>query len=151
MNQIKKENKCLLSDESRQNVFADRYLNKSKRIVSRCFQELDSLPGAPQEYKYFLDILKKVFIENELISYKENEKYVASFCTMIPNEIIRAAGARPIMMCSSSYVGLGAFNERVPSTVCPHIRAICFQFLISKISLAVFMKHIMLSTSADLN
>lgn len=124
MNEIKKVNKVLLSDESRQNVFADRYLNKSRKIVSRCFQELDSLPGAPEEYKYFLDILKKVFIENELISYKENEKYVASFCTMIPEEIIRAAGARPIMMCSSSYVGSGAFNEKVPNIVCPHIRAI---------------------------
>lgn len=119
-----KEVERLTNEKTRQDVFAERYLNKSRKIVSKCFQDLDSLPSAPEEYKYFLNILKKIFIENELVSYKENEKFIASFCTMIPQEIIRAAGARPIMMCSSSYIGSGIINNHAPSSLCPLVRAI---------------------------
>lgn len=114
----------ITKEKSREDIFLDHYLNKSRKIASRYFQELDSLPGAPEEYEYFVNILKKVFIENQLISYKGNEKFVASFCTMIPPEIIRAAGARPIMMCSSSYIGSSAFTDGIPSSFCPHIKAI---------------------------
>lgn len=124
MEKVNKENKTILNEESREEKFVERYFNKSRKIVSKYLQELDSLPGAPNEFEYFLNILKKVFIDNELIRYKENEKFVTTYCTMFPQEIIRAAGARPLVMCSTSFVGTGMLGGSLPIAICPLVRAL---------------------------
>ena len=116
--------KLVTEEEAQQERFAERYFNKSRKIISKYFQDIDSLPGAPKELEYFKDILQKIYIDNKLIRYKKNEKFVTSFCAMVPQEIIRAAGARPLTMCSTSFVEIPLSNESVPISICPLVRSL---------------------------
>lgn len=115
------ENKELLTDYNEK--FKERYLAKSRKIASKYFQELLLLPDKPKELDYFINILKKIYIDNELVRYSENEKFVSVFCSMFPLEIIRAAGARPISLCSTNFIGTyGA--DTLPTSTCPLVRSI---------------------------
>lgn len=104
--------------------YQQRYLNKSREIASKYLQELDALPGEPEEYAYFKNILRKVFIDNEVVKYSDDEKLIGSFCVTMPSEVIHAAGARPLKLCSSSYVGFHIGDYVTPRDVCPLIKSV---------------------------
>lgn len=104
--------------------YQERYLNKSRELASKYLQELDELPGQPEEYAYFKNILRKVFIDNEVVKYSDEEKLIGSFCVTMPSEVIHAAGARPLKLCSSSYVGFHIGDYITPRDVCPLIKSV---------------------------
>ena len=118
------ENKDYENVNERYAKYQQRYLNKSREIASKYFQKLEELPGEPEELGYFKNILKKVFIENQAIRYCDNEKLVGSFCATMPPEIISAAGARPVKLCSNSFVGFHIGDYAAPRDVCPLVKSV---------------------------
>lgn len=101
-----------------------RYLDKSRTISLKYLQKLSIFPNEPKELEYFKNIIKKVFIDNEIIKYDDNEKFIGSFCEMVPSEIIYAAGARPIKLCGNNYVSYLIGDYSTPRDVCPLSKAI---------------------------
>lgn len=118
------DNKELQEQKERYERYQQRYLNKSRELASKYLQELDALPGEPEEYAYFKNILRKVFIDNEVVKYSDDEKLIGAFCVTMPSEIIHAAGARPLKLCSSSYVGFHIGDYTTPRDVCPLIKSV---------------------------
>ncbi|MCR5608826.1 MAG: 2-hydroxyacyl-CoA dehydratase family protein [Lachnospiraceae bacterium] len=102
----------------------ERYLNKSRQISAKYLNKLDELPGIPTNLSYFKSILYKIFVENEIVSYKENEIYVGIFCVLMPMELIYACGARPVKLCSGDYVGFQFGDDVVPRDACPLVKAV---------------------------
>lgn len=101
-----------------------RFINKSRHIASKYLQKLNELPGAPAEMEYFTSLLKTVFVENRPIRYGENETFVGSYCVMMPQELVYAAGARPLKLCSGNYVGFQLGDEVTPRDACPLVKSI---------------------------
>lgn len=118
------DNTELRNQKDRYEKYQQRYLDKSREIASKYLQELDALPGEPKEFEYFKNILRKVFIDNEVIKYSDEEKLIGSFCVTMPSEVIHAAGARPLKLCSSSYVGFHIGDYVTPRDVCPLIKSV---------------------------
>lgn len=101
-----------------------RFVNKSRQLVSKYLQKLDALPGAPKEFDYFSGLLRQVFVENAPVCYHENEIFVGSFCVMMPQELIYAAGARPLKLCSGNYVGFQVGDDVTPRDACPLVKSV---------------------------
>lgn len=118
------DNTELQEQKERYERYQMRYLDKSREIASKYLQELDALPGEPEEFEYFKNILRKVFIDNEAVKYSDDEKLIGSFCVTMPSEVIHAAGARPLKLCSSSYVGFHIGDYITPRDVCPLIKSV---------------------------
>ena len=114
----------LQEQKERYERYQMRYLDKSREIASKYLQELDALPSEPEEFVYFKSILRKVFIDNEVVKYSDDEKLIGSFCVTMPSEVIHAAGARPLKLCSSSYVGFHIGDYITPRDVCPLIKSV---------------------------
>ena len=110
--------------ESRNDKLIERYINKSRNLSSKCFQEVELLPKMPDELSYFINVLKTVFIDNSPINYKEGEKFIGCFCSMFPLEIIRAAGARPLLFCSFNNLGTNIGDSVLSSSVCSLAKSI---------------------------
>ena len=124
MSTDKVDNTELQNQKERYEKYQQRYLDKSREIASKYLQEIEALPGEPEELEYFKSILRKVFIDNEVIKYSEDEKLIGSFCVTMPSEVIHAAGARPLKLCSSSYVGFHIGDYVTPRDVCPLIKSV---------------------------
>ncbi len=101
-----------------------RFLNKSRQLAAKYLQKLDALPGAPEEFAYFTDLLRQVFVENRPIRYREDEFFVGSFCVMMPQELVYAAGARPMKLCSGNYVGFQIGDDVTPRDACPLVKSV---------------------------
>lgn len=120
----KEDNTELQEQKERYEKYQTRYLDKSREIASKYLQELDALPGEPEEFSYFKNVLRKTFIDNEVVKYSDDEKLIGSFCVTMPSEVIHAAGARTIKLCSSSYVGFHIGDYVTPRDVCPLIKSV---------------------------
>lgn len=101
-----------------------RFLNKSRQIASKYLQKLEALPGAPAEMQYFTGLLREVFVENRPIRYREEEIFIGTFCVMMPQELIYAAGARPLKLCSGNYVGFQLGDDVAPRDACPLVKSV---------------------------
>ena len=121
---MKNNSEELNNQETRFEKNKQRYLNRSRTVASKYLQKLEELPGAPEEFEYFADILRKVFINNETVSYGDNEKFVGSFCMAMPSELIRAAGARPLKLCSNNIAGFTIGDYLTPDAVCPLVKSV---------------------------
>ncbi len=101
-----------------------RYINRSAQLAVKYLQRLDSLPGAPEEFNYFKDVLRTVYVDNETVAPEENQKLVGTYCVMMPEELVYAAGARPIKLCSGNYTGYHFGDDITPRDACPLVKAV---------------------------
>lgn len=124
MSADKLDNTELQEQKERYEKYQQRYLDKSRGMASKYLQQMDALPGEPEEFKYFKNILRKIYIDNEVVKYSDDEKFIGSFCVTMPSEVIHAAGARPLKLCSSSYVGFHIGDYVTPRDVCPLIKSV---------------------------
>ena len=46
----------LQEQDEKYEIFHQRYINKSREIASKYLQELEALPGEPEEFAYFKNI-----------------------------------------------------------------------------------------------
>ena len=101
----------------------ERFQNKSRQLSSKYLNKLVELPGAPSQYEYFHNILRRTFIEDRIREDME-EKIVGTYCVMVPQELIYASGARPVKLCSGNYIGFHFGDEVAPRDACPLVKAI---------------------------
>jgi benzoyl-CoA reductase/2-hydroxyglutaryl-CoA dehydratase subunit BcrC/BadD/HgdB len=101
-----------------------RYLNRSSQLGAKYLQKLEELPGAPAHFAYFKNILRTVFVDNETVNPEKDTKLVGTYCVMTPEELVYAAGARPIKLCSGNYVGYHFGDDITPRDACPLVKAV---------------------------
>ncbi|OGF45233.1 MAG: hypothetical protein A2231_00410 [Candidatus Firestonebacteria bacterium RIFOXYA2_FULL_40_8] len=71
----------------------------------------------PEAMAYFYDILTTDKREKELIESKA--KVTGTYCYFAPEEIIYAAGAVPVRLCSGIYETITTSEEVLPRDICP--------------------------------
>ncbi|MDH5721119.1 MAG: double-cubane-cluster-containing anaerobic reductase [Spirochaetia bacterium] len=82
----------------------------------------DNFPDNPEGMKYFYDLLSRQFSEE--ILPKNGKKLIGTMCVQVPDELILAAGAKPVRVCSGSFPYDNAGAEFMPAKTCSMIKAI---------------------------
>lgn len=102
----------------------ERFQRKSSYTSIRYLRRMKELSGAPEEMTPFFNILDKVYTKMDSLDIPEDIPMVGTYCVMAPQELIYAAGAQPVKLCSGSYTAFSVGDDRVPRDACPLVKAV---------------------------
>ena len=92
---------------------------------------LEENPELPEGMHYFIDIMRDIFVKDQEEHFSNpfcrqdanNRKIIGTYCLMVPEELIYAAGAIPVRLCGGSYEASSIGDEFVPRDTCPVVKA----------------------------
>jgi len=92
---------------------------------------LEDDPDLPQGMRYFIDVMRGAFTGDQKGRFSnpshfqgaDNRKVIGTYCLMVPEELIYAAGAIPVRLCGGSYEASSIGDELVPRDTCPVVKA----------------------------
>ena len=117
--------------------------------------ELTESPDLPEGMGYFINIVKDVFVNQDksLIATRfqgaDNQKLIGTYCIMVPEELIYAAGAMPVRLCGGSYEASSIGDELVPRDTCPVVKASVGFTSLGLISLYQICDAVIVPTTCD--
>ena len=101
----------------------ERFQNKSAFIAAKYLRRMDDLSGRPDSLTPFMDVLKKIHVDFESLS-SPDRKTIGTYCMMVPQELIYAAGAENVKLCSGSFTGFSIGEDITPRDACPLVKAV---------------------------
>ena len=110
-----------LSREQRQK---ERFARKASQTASKYLRRLEELPGVPESAAPFFQILKDIYVDGKEVALSNNRKTIGTYCVMVPQELILAAGAMPVKLCSGSYTAFFIGDDLTPRDACPLVKAV---------------------------
>ena len=100
------------------------FVQKSTRVASSYLRRVEKLEDTLEAVQPFLDVLRRVFVDLEDVARPVGMKTVGTYCVMVPSELIWAAGAMPVRLCSGSYTAYTIGDELVPRDACPLVKSV---------------------------
>lgn len=100
------------------------FIKKSTRVAASYLRRLESLSDTPEEMKPFFEVLKNIHVDLQDVKRPDRMKTVGTYCVLVPNELVYAAGAMPVRLCSGSYTAYSIGDEYVPRDACPLVKAV---------------------------
>ncbi len=100
--------------------FSARQIRTSRSYLNR----IRELGRMPEGLKPFLAALEDVYVKERLPESLEGETLVGTYCVMVPQELIYAAGAVPVKLCSGNYIGFSVGDDLAPRDACPLVKAV---------------------------
>ena len=101
----------------------ERFRTKSAFIAAKYLRRMEELSGRPDSLAPFLDVLKRIHVDFESTA-SPDQKTVGTYCMMVPQELILAAGARNVKLCSGSFTGFSLGEDITPRDACPLVKAV---------------------------
>ena len=111
----------------------ERFQSKSAYIASKYLRKMEELSGRPEALTPFIDVLKKANVDFERI-LPTDKKVVGTYCMMVPQELIYAAGAENVKLCSGSFTGFSIGEDITPRDACPLVKAVAGMQEVGKIT-----------------
>lgn len=102
----------------------DRLIRNMLNVSNKYLRRILELQGAPQSLDYFINILKRIHVENKGVKREKDIKTIGTYCVMVPQELIYAAGCIPVKLCSGSYTAYNLGDELAPRDSCPLVKSI---------------------------
>ncbi len=119
------------------------FIRKSTRVAASYLKRAKALSTMPDAAKPFFDVLEGTYINSvkeiaelentsssdsglymEDIQKAEDRKTIGTLCVMVPAELIYAAGAIPVRLCSGSYTAYSIGDDYIPRDACPLVKAV---------------------------
>lgn len=100
------------------------FIKKSKRIASSYLKRLEDFSDTPEEMKPFFNVLKNIYVDLQDVPRPDGMKTVGTYCVLVPSELVYAAGAMPVRLCSGSYTAYSIGDDYVPRDACPLVKAV---------------------------
>ena len=132
-----------------------RFARSMVRSAETVLAELVKSPDLPEGMGYFIDIMRDVFVKQDqsLISTRlqggNNKKLIGTYCIMVPEELIYAAGAMPVRLCGGSYEASCIGDDFVPRDTCPVAKAAIGFTSLDLISLYQMCDAVVVPTTCD--
>jgi benzoyl-CoA reductase/2-hydroxyglutaryl-CoA dehydratase subunit BcrC/BadD/HgdB len=116
--------------------------------VKECLRQVTEFPDSPDAMKYFYDLFARVYSKTPLLS-NNDKPMIAFMCVQVPGELIQAAGAVGVRLCSGfhAYDQVGA--DFMPSKSCPVVKATLGMLYVHKELFADTLKTIIIPTTCD--
>ena len=102
----------------------ERFCSKQTKTAAKYLRRVEELSGAPKALAPFLETLRKVYLEMEDPLADLQKPLVGTYCVMAPQELIYAAGAVPVKLCSGNYTAFSIGDDIVPRDACPLVKAV---------------------------
>lgn len=125
------------------------FIRKSTRVAASYLKRAKELSELPEAAKPFFDVLENTYVNNvkeitklentspsdftcceaELLHMAdmqkpEDMKSIGTLCVMVPAELVYAAGAMPVRLCSGSYTAYSIGDDYIPRDACPLVKAV---------------------------
>ena len=118
-----------MAEEIRSNRQRELFIKKSARVAASYLNRAMSLSEMPDAAKPFFGILENAFVNLWGISSCAEDsaitrKTIGTLCVMVPAELIYAAGAMPVRLCSGSYTAYAIGDDYIPRDACPLVKAV---------------------------
>lgn len=91
--------------------------------ANKTLRKLTELKNIPKESNSFLKILSDTFVELKGIERVKREHIIGLYCVMTPEELIYAAGAVPVKLCSGVFRGAYVGDDITPRDACPLVKS----------------------------
>lgn len=109
----------------------DRFTRSLVCSTQTVLTELEGSPDLPQSMGYFINIMRDVFVDGREerlfpstgLQSANHKKVIGTYCMMVPEEMIHAAGAIPVRLCGGSHEASSIGDELVPRDTCPVVKA----------------------------
>ena len=101
-----------------------RFINKETQTAAKYLRRLKELSGAPEGMEPFYRTLERIYVDMEPVERAPGQKTVGTYCVMTPPELIYAAGAVPVKLCSGNYTAFSVGDSIAPRDACPLVKAI---------------------------
>lgn len=111
----------------------ERFQSKSAYIAAKYLRRIEELSGRPDALTPFTDVLKKVNVDFERVM-PADKKVIGTYCMMVPQELIYAAGAENVKLCSGSFTGFSIGEDITPRDACPLVKAVAGMQEIGKLT-----------------
>lgn len=143
------QEQLLIEEQKRQERQKERFLRKSTQISSKYLRKVTELRGMPNNMNYFVNKLRRIFIDNDDVEKNKETKTIGTFCVMAPQELIYASGAMPVKLCSGNYTAFNIGDEKAPRDACPLIKAVMGSKIINGIDVYDNCATYVVPTSCD--
>ena len=100
------------------------FIKKSTRVAASYLNRAKALSGMPEAAKPFFDVLENTYVKMQGVTDTEKRRCIGTLCVMVPPELIYAAGAMPVRMCSGSYTAYTIGDDVIPRDACPLVKAV---------------------------
>ncbi|MBO7475291.1 MAG: 2-hydroxyacyl-CoA dehydratase [Ruminococcus sp.] len=111
-------------DQERKARQDKRFINKETQTSAKYLRRIEELSGAPEGMDVFLDALERIYVEMKGVSVPSGQKTIGTYCVMVPQELIYAAGAMPVKLCSGNYTAFFIGDDIAPRDACPLVKAV---------------------------
>ena len=99
-----------------------RFVSKETQTAAKYLRRMNELPGAPDSIQPFHNTLERIYVQMK--GTAAGRKTVGTYCVMAPQELIYAAGAVPVKLCSGNYTAFFVGDSIVPRDACPLVKAV---------------------------
>lgn len=79
-------------------------------------------PDNPDSMGYFYDLFRELYTESAPV-HNRKQKVIGTMCVQVPDELVYAAGARPLRLCSGAYAYDQVGAASMPAKSCPLVKA----------------------------
>ena len=99
-----------------------RFINKETQTAAKYLRRIGELSGGPEGMELFLDTLNRIYVDMQGMNI--GQKTIGTYCVMAPQELIYAAGAVPVKLCSGNYTAFSVGDDIAPRDACPLVKAV---------------------------
>lgn len=100
------------------------FIKKSTRVAASYLNRAKALSGMPEAAKPFFDVLENTYVKMQGVTDTEKRRCIGTLCVMVPPELIYAAGAMPVRLCSGSFTAYTIGDDVIPRDACPLVKAV---------------------------
>ena len=100
------------------------FIRKSTRVAASYLKRAKELSELPDAAKPFFDVLENTYVKLADIQKTEDRKSIGTLCVMVPAELVYAAGAMPVRLCSGSYTAYSIGYDYISRDACPLVKAV---------------------------
>ncbi|EFK09479.1 2-hydroxyglutaryl-CoA dehydratase, D-component [delta proteobacterium NaphS2] len=127
------------------------------RSTQTALADLEESPDLPRSMGYFINIMRDVFADGRKdrlfrptgFQSVNPKKVIGTYCIMVPEELIYAAGAIPVRLCGGSDETSGIGGELVPRDTCPVVKSSVGFTSLDLISLYGICDAVIVPTTCD--
>jgi len=131
-----------------------RRVRKTTRLhlameAEETLQRIEDFPDKPAAMQYFYSLFRDTYNGQGTPALSGTKKIIATMCMQVPQELILAAGAHPLRLCSgaNAYDQVGA--EFMPSKSCPVVKATIGMLHVNQTLWGDSLRSIVIPTTCD--
>lgn len=112
------------AQDQREQRRKQRFAAKSKHMTQKYLRRMRDLGGTLEQMEPFFNVLERIYVQGLDVERPQYATTVGTYCVQVPQEIVYAAGAQPVKLCSGHYTAFSIGDDVVARDACPLVKAI---------------------------